>query len=180
MNIHDKQTLNQLTWCLKGYCGLKFSGTLRRIKAPIKRAWMSLVCSDFHRQERTNTEKGRSYTTSDQDHTSRFLEVFDNVLLIIFSSSYGFISPFWCGFFQHVLVYVEERSGVGSDGWSGVRLCAEESHHMGREAKLHPVHGYQHNHLQWLLLLQGDNCHTLLHFSQELSNQSYLEQKISQ
>lgn len=84
---------------------------------------------------------------------------------VLLFQAVSFHFPLCCDFFQHVLVYVEERSGVGSDGWNGVRLCAEESHHMGREAKLHPVHCYQHNHLQWLLLLKGDNCHTRLHFS---------------
>lgn len=45
------------------------------------------------------------------------------------------------------------------NGWSCQHLYADESHHMDWEEKLHPVCGSQHNHMQWLLLHERENCH---------------------
>lgn len=45
---------------------------------------------------------------------------------------------------------------------------------MDWEARLHPVRGHQHYHLQWLLLHAGDNFCTQLHFSWKLYDVSKL------
>lgn len=50
---------------------------------------------------------------------------------------------------------------VRVDGCNSVCLYAKKSHHMDRETKLYPVCGYQHNHLQRLLLHQGEDHHRL-------------------
>lgn len=88
-------------------------------------------------------------------------------------SDYFPVYAFVCLYFQDAFVCVKMCAAVCTDGWNRVCLYTEESYFMDREARLRPVCGYQHYHLQRLLLHTGDILYTLSHFSWTLCNYTF-------